>query len=321
VLELLLAAPESVADTPDGRLLLALLAHLLRDAPAFAQAHGGRAAAAFSRMLRSADPATAAAAYAGAASLRLPIAADSGVIARHLRSGALWRPALLFLAARDARIDEDAIHAVAVRAPLCRAALLVLLRLAAAPDTLKCVARHRQWMAAAERWPVDTLRLALVVMRTYRKPVVTHRLFPFLLRADVDTRDPEVIGAVAPIVAICQSTGVGARELSEAGFLRHFHAAAVATGGIAEVLDVAEAVAEEGWTGELMAMLQTVLGAVNSPIMERALRVLLKLARHRRGALKLQKIRFGQYCEGLVDHPKCADVARELVECLERSVD
>jgi serine/threonine protein kinase len=321
VLELLLAAPESVADSPDGTLLLALLADLLQHTPAFAQAHGARATAAFSRMLRSTDAGTAAAAYAGAVHLQLPIALSPAVIAGHLRNRALWRPALLFLAARDTKIDEEVIRAVAVRAPLCRAAILVFLRLTSAPEMLRCLAVHRRWMSAAERWPIDTLRLALIVARTYPKPVVTYRLFPFVLRAAVDTRDPDVIAAIPPIIAICQDVGVSLKEFSAAGFLRHFHASAVATDRITELLDVAEAVADEGWIGELMGIMQTILRAVNSPLMEKALNVLLILARHRKGALKLKQIQFLRYCETLVNHPTCAAVARDLVQRLERSLD
>jgi serine/threonine protein kinase len=315
LLDLLYAIHQNVMNEPEGKLLLALFSYLILHSPTFAKTQRQKPWTVFLKFLQSSDPGTAATAYAGIVQLGIPVS-DVAMCARHLRHGSLWKPAVLFLADRDIVVkNEHIVVGLSVRAPESQSALLILLRISTDAEGAKLVARYRQWMHAAARWPLDTFRLFSIIFR-FHKTILGDPLCGFVFRAAVDTGDADVLSLIPYMIAQCQITPAILKTFGRSGFVRRFHAKAIEFGRTADFLALIDVLAPVCYIDDFVPILQSVLHAVNTPEMPQALQVLLKLSVYEKCAQRLPQVPLNEYCEALQAHPQYSTVARELIKCL-----
>jgi hypothetical protein len=141
VSDLLLQMKSVVINTPDGRILLALLYHLICTSESYVKQRGAYAIGVLYAFLRSSVPANIITAYMALAQLtrlKPTLTQDEfQVVVEHLRSGIFW-PSAVTLIARlvEFPISEELICGLLLRAHQSKLAALCVLRLGA-PHTVK----------------------------------------------------------------------------------------------------------------------------------------------------------------------------------------
>jgi serine/threonine protein kinase len=167
VSDLLLQMKSVVINTPNGRILLALLYHLVSTSELYVKQRGAYAIGVFHAFLRSSVPANVIAAYMALAQLtRLKSSftpQEFQVVVEHLRSGIFWPSAVTLIARiRECPISEELVYGLLLRGRQSKLAALCILRFGG-PHVLKF---KDLLLPIADVFPDVAARIVLVLVQT-----------------------------------------------------------------------------------------------------------------------------------------------------------
>jgi hypothetical protein len=316
ILEILSEHSKSIVNDSSVILLLSLLNHILKKKSSYVRGHRTSLYSIFVACLGSTDPAIVATAYSGIIRRKIEVT-DFQIISQHLRHGLLWKQAVDFLSTTSLEAaDESLIIGLSVRSTESHVALKVLSGFANDEESLGFIARHRQWLYAAEKWPVQTFRLILIVFQVHATVLVADRLFGFCLRLAVGTADMEVLAQIPGIITDSHFTTETLVLLIHSGFLREYNRKVCELQLIDDLVVVLKAISRIGYVRDFTDVLQALLSELNTGKVGSALAGILELARHTHCAELLRKLGFRDYLEQIRVYPELAELATRLNQLL-----
>lgn len=324
MVDLLYHVHKSVMNTSSGKLLLSLFYYLLTASKQYAKStRGAQVRPIFAEYLKSSDPGTVACAYDGLVNLNMvneqPV--DMSIVLSHLHNGILWKPALNFLACLTnfSNPTSELVRCLIARGYDSPVAVLILIKVARSPRGPDVLVKNTNWMYLAQDHPLDVFRILLILFadRRRQKTLSSLEMFPFVLRAALETENTNVISAISVVLKASTPTVRFVNSLSSTGFLREY---------VSEVEDkdddrlwqqffeVSSHLANVSYVEDWLLYVSAILKVVSRPeLINGALEVLLVFSAHSYCRTYFRKFGFVSYLQELVNHPAYLDIADEIL--------